>query len=62
MRYPQIVPKDDYHAAKLMARTLTNLYNEMPTWLANAHRTLDETVFAAFGWPASISDAGQWYT
>ena len=32
-------------------RTLTNLYNERPTWLANAHRTLDAAVFAAYGWP-----------
>ena len=35
----------------LKKRTLTNLYNERPTWLANAHRTLDRAVFAAYGWP-----------
>ena len=29
---------------------LTNLYNERPTWLVNAHRELDEAVFAADGW------------
>ncbi len=31
VRYPRIVPKDDYHAGKRKKRTLTNLYNEMPT-------------------------------
>ena len=42
--------------ADLKKRTLTNLYNQRPTWLANAHRRLDEAVFAAYGWPASLSD------
>jgi len=32
-------------------RTLTNLYNERPTWLDLAHRKLDEAVFDAYGWP-----------
>jgi hypothetical protein len=41
----------------LKKRTLTNLYNERPTWLANAHRKLDEAVFAAYGWPADLDDA-----
>ena len=36
---------------ELKKRTLTNLYNEQPTWLANAHRDLNEAVFAAYGWP-----------
>ena len=26
------------------------------TSLANAHRRLDEAVFAAYGWPADLSD------
>jgi hypothetical protein len=30
-------------------RTLTNLYNQRPTWLANAHTRLDGAVFAANG-------------
>ena len=38
------------------ARTLTNLYNARPTWLDNAHRKLDAAVFAAYGWPATLSD------
>ena len=37
-------------------RTLTALYNQRPTWLAQAHRKLDEAVFAAYGWPANLSD------
>jgi hypothetical protein len=37
-------------------RTLTNLYNEPPTWLALAHRKLDEAVFAAYGWDPGLSD------
>jgi hypothetical protein len=32
---------DDEAAAVLRKRTLTNLYNERPAWLANAHRDLD---------------------
>jgi len=42
--------------ADLAKRTLTNLYNQRPTWLANTHATLDAAVFAAFGWPADLSD------
>jgi type II restriction/modification system DNA methylase subunit YeeA len=37
--------------------TLTNLYNKRPKWLENAHRKLDEAVFAAYGWPATLADA-----
>jgi type II restriction/modification system DNA methylase subunit YeeA len=37
-------------------RTLTNLYNERPTWLDLAHRKLDEAVFDAYGWPNDLSD------
>jgi type II restriction/modification system DNA methylase subunit YeeA len=38
----------------LKSRTLTNLYNARPEWLANAHRTLDEAVFSAYGWPLEV--------
>ena len=40
----------------LVERTLTNLYNERPAWLDNAHRKLDAAVFAAYGWDAAMSD------
>jgi len=56
VRYPRLVPRDADCAPKLKKRTLTNLYNQRPTWLQNAHRTLDETVFAAYGWPPDLSD------
>jgi type II restriction/modification system DNA methylase subunit YeeA len=46
----------DASEAELKKRTLTNLYNARPTWLANAHRQLDTAVFAAYGWPASLTD------
>jgi type II restriction/modification system DNA methylase subunit YeeA len=52
----RVLPKDDKAAAILKKRTLTNLYNERPTWLANAHRDLDAAVAAAYGWPADISE------
>jgi type II restriction/modification system DNA methylase subunit YeeA len=38
-------------------RTLTDLYNARPQWLENLHRKLDEAVFAAYGWPATPTDA-----
>ena len=51
-----LFPKDDTAAEQLAKRTLTNLYNERPTWLDLAHRKLDEAVFAAYGWEATLSD------
>ena len=56
MRYPRRVPKDDECAGQLAKRTLTNLYNQRPTWLAQAHDRLDAAVFAAYGWPQDLSD------
>jgi len=43
-------------ASEVKRRTLTNLYNERPAWLANAHRDLDAAVAAAYGWDADIPD------
>jgi type II restriction/modification system DNA methylase subunit YeeA len=43
--------------AELAKRTLTHLYNQRPTWLANAHADLDAAVFAAYGWPSDLPDA-----
>jgi type II restriction/modification system DNA methylase subunit YeeA len=40
--------------ADLVKRTLTNLYNARPSWLAQAHARLDAAVLAAFGWPADL--------
>ena len=38
------VPRNDAAAKALKARTLTNLYNARPQWLADAHATLDAAV------------------
>jgi len=55
--YPdRIIPVNDEAAAELKKRTLTNLYNQRPAWLAQAHQRLDEAVAAAYGWPADISE------
>ncbi len=55
-RYPdRIVPKTAEAAAKLKERTLTNLYNQRPRWLADAHEALDRAVAAAYGWPEDIA-------
>jgi type II restriction/modification system DNA methylase subunit YeeA len=56
VKYPRLVPKDAASATQLKNRTLTKLYNDRPTWLANAHKKLDEAVFAAYGWPSSLTD------
>jgi hypothetical protein len=42
VRYPRRTAKDEASAPKLKKRKLTNLYNESPAWLKNAHRRLDE--------------------
>jgi type II restriction/modification system DNA methylase subunit YeeA len=41
---------------ELAKRTLTNLYNQRPTWLANAHDALDGAVLTAYGWPSDLPD------
>lgn len=49
--YPdRILPKDEDATKELKKRTLTNLYNTRPQWLANAHAALDEAVAEAYGW------------
>ena len=53
---PRLLPVDEHAEKQLRKRTLTNLYNERPTWLANLHATLDAAVFAAYGWPPDMSD------
>ncbi|MGI8622676.1 MAG: class I SAM-dependent DNA methyltransferase [Solirubrobacteraceae bacterium] len=46
--------------AERRRRTLTNLYNERPSWLSNDHAALDRAVWAAYGWddpePAATLD------
>ena len=48
--YPdRIIPKPEYEM-EIKKRTLTNLYNERPTWLAHAHEALDMAVAKAYAW------------
>lgn len=37
-------------------RSLTQLYNQNPSWLIECHRKLDEAVLAAYGWPIAMPD------
>jgi hypothetical protein len=37
-------------------RTLTELYNRRPPWLADAHDDLDRAVLDAYGWPPDLDD------
>ncbi len=57
--YPdRIVCKPGFEK-ELAKRTLTNLYNQRPAWLAQAHAQLDAAVAAAYGWAdwsASMAD------
>ncbi|MBM3128479.1 MAG: class I SAM-dependent DNA methyltransferase [Chloroflexi bacterium] len=48
----------DIPEADLKKRTLTNLYNARPEWLAIAHRKLDDAVLDAYGWQHNLSDEG----
>ena len=45
---------------ELKKRTLTNLYNQRPTWLQHAHAALDHAVWDAYGWddpePATVDE------
>jgi hypothetical protein len=50
------VARDEAAARELKARTLTNLYNARPQWLADVHTALDAAVAAAYGWGAAISE------
>ena len=50
------VARNETAAQELKARTLTNLYNARPQWLADRHAALDSAVAASYGWDAGISD------
>ena len=56
LRRNRLNPEENITGAELKKRTLTNLYNARPTWLANAHAALDRAVFAAYGGPKEIGD------
>jgi type II restriction/modification system DNA methylase subunit YeeA len=50
----------DADEATLKKRTLTNLYNQRPTWLAQLHAALDRAVWSAYEWddpdPAEVPE------
>jgi len=46
----------DLPEKELQKRTLSNLCNARPAWLAAAHRRPDAAVFAAYGWPEDLRD------
>jgi type II restriction/modification system DNA methylase subunit YeeA len=48
--YPDRIVARSGFEAELSKRTLTNLYNQRPTWLAQAHAALDAAVAVAYGW------------
>jgi type II restriction/modification system DNA methylase subunit YeeA len=52
----RIVPVDENAATQLKRRTLTNLYNQNPSWLVKAHKDLDEAVANAYGWSNDMSE------
>ncbi len=55
--YPKrAVPTATAPLRQLGRRTLTNLYNERPQWLVDAHGALDTAVACAYGWDVDISD------
>src|SRR5207247_8131088 len=56
VRYPRAESRDDECAKKLTKRTLTNLYNERPAWLTNAHAKLDAAVATAYGLDPDLTD------
>jgi len=54
--YPDRIVARPGFEKELAKRTLTNLYNQRPAWLAQAHWALDAAVAAAYGW-ADITPA-----
>ena len=52
----RLIPVDDAAAKELKRRTLTNLYNARPAWLAHAHAALDAAVAHAYGWEAEWAE------
>ena len=52
---PRLLPAGEAAERELRRRTLTNLYNARPAWLSHLHSALDSAVFAAYGWPESVS-------
>lgn len=54
--YPDCIIAKPGYEAELARRTLTNLYNARPAWLAQAHEALDSAVADAYGWTDYTQD------
>ena len=54
-RYAWLNPPDASDAV-LKKRTLTDIYNQRPAWLAMAHERLDNAVLDAYGWSHTLTD------
>lgn len=57
--YPDRIVAKPGHENDLARRTPTNLYNQRPAWLADAHAALDAAVVAAYGrgdWQPAMAD------
>ena len=50
------MPHEESAAGELKKRSLTNLYNARPQWLADTHGSLDAAVAAAYGGDRDISE------
>ena len=56
---PRLLAVDEEAERVLKRRTLTNLYNDRPAWLAHLHKALDDAVFAAYGWAEAPDELGE---
>jgi hypothetical protein len=56
VRCSRTTARDEESASQLRTRTLMNLYNQRPAWLANAHAELDAAVASAYGFNPAIPD------
>jgi hypothetical protein len=54
--YPDRIIAKSGHEADLKKRTLTNLYNVYPSWLAHVHKELDIAVARAYAWEDYTSE------
>ena len=50
------VPRSPEASEQLKQRTLTQLYNTRPRWLAELHQVLDAAVAKAYGWTTQVTE------
>jgi hypothetical protein len=54
--YERLVPVDEAAEKAVKKRTLTELYNQPPSWLRDLHDELDRGVLEAYGLPTDASE------